>query len=383
MSTTQFDLNSVDDYRRFLAIKSLPKYRITGRTAWYPDEYRTVIDGKAWKPRSENIELAVHLFDYQRDIAKLVIHKRKFAVFAECGYGKTMIYFEFARHALKCIRRDQGVMFVSPLMVVDQTLEEFAKWYPSLPVEQVSASDLPNWTSRCGGRIGVTNFDAITEHVQQGNVGALIIDESSLLKSHYGKWGGRLIEIGKGLDWKLAGTGTPAPNDRIEYANHAVLLDAFPTVNAFLARFFVNRGDTQNRWELRPHGLEAFYRELSHWSIFLSNPATYGWQDNCGTIPPIRVEIVDVDTTPEQDEIVRKMTRQLFVTQTGGITKRSVLSQIAKGNHRGEDVPTRKYDVMREHFEREPERSTIIWCRYNDEQDKCASAFPGVFTAAN
>jgi hypothetical protein len=56
--------------------------------------------------------------------------------------------------------------------------------------------------------------------------------------------GADVHRLGRGLDWKLALTGTPAPNDRIEYANHAVFLDHFPTVNSFLARFFVNRGQT-------------------------------------------------------------------------------------------------------------------------------------------
>ena len=40
------------------------------------------------------------LFDYQRDIAALAIRKRKFAVFADCGLGKTLILLEFARHAV-------------------------------------------------------------------------------------------------------------------------------------------------------------------------------------------------------------------------------------------------------------------------------------------
>jgi hypothetical protein len=36
-----------------------------------------------------------------------------------------------------------------------------------------------------------------------------------MLKSHYGEYGTRLIQLGRGLKWKLCATGTPAPNDRI------------------------------------------------------------------------------------------------------------------------------------------------------------------------
>jgi hypothetical protein len=195
------------------------------------------------------------------------------------------------------------------------------------------------------------------------------------LKSHYGKWGTRLIQLGKGLEWKLCLTGTPAPNDRIEYANHAVFLDHFPTVNAFLARFFVNRGQTDNRWELKPHALKPFYRALSHWCIFLSNPAVYGWKDNVGTLPPVHVHIHDVDLSEEQREASTAGTGALFA-MAGGITSRSKLAQIAKGRHNGKDIETAKPGFIRELVESWPDESTIIWCKYNAEQESIAAQFP-------
>jgi hypothetical protein len=192
----------------------------------------------------------------------------------------------------------------------------------------------------------------------------------------YGKWGAKCIDLGKGLEWKLAGTGTPAPNDRIEYANHAVFLDHYPTTNSFLARFFVNRGQTDNRWELKPHALEPFYRALSHWCIFLTNPATYGWKDNCGTIPPIHIHITDVPLTQEQTELGFQKTGTLFASNVGGITSRSVLAQIAKGCHKGRRVATHKTAYIHALVDSWPTESTIIWCKYNTEQDIMAAEFP-------
>jgi hypothetical protein len=264
-------------------------------------------------------------------------------------------------------------------MVVQQTIRENDRWYSKTGrmLQQVKASELRNWLSDDdNGNIGITNYDALTDDIEQGTLGALILDESSMLKSHYGKWGQKCLELGAGLEWKLCCTGTPAPNDRIEYANHAVFLDHFPTVNSFLARFFVNRGQTDNRWELKPHALEPFYRALSHWAIFLTNPATYGWQDNCGTVPPIRVHVDHVEMTREQDALVRSLTGELVVTSLGGITSRSTMGQIAKGNHKGDDVPTRKFEHIKALVDKEPNRSTIIWCHYNDEQDRTAAMLP-------
>ena len=108
------------------------------------------------------------------------------------------------------------------------------------------------------------------------------------------------------------------------------------------SRFFVNRGQTDNRWELKRHALPAFYRALSHWCIFLTNPATYGWRDNCESIPPIKIHIHDVTLTAGQRDAVQRETGELFVCSPGGITKRSKLSQIGKGNYDGQAVATEK-----------------------------------------
>lgn len=371
--------NKIEDYRTFLRIKRLPRFRVTGGfTAEFPDEYAAAVGLDIAAERLEKYSPMRGLFDYQRDIAALAVRKKKFAVFADCGLGKTLILTEFARNALRQLPRDRKILIVSPLMVVKQTLSEVVRFYgKTLPIEQVPANKLHGWLDgeplNVTGAIGITNYEALTDTLEAGKLGALILDESSYLKSHYGKWGQTCIRIGKGLQYKLALTGTPAPNDRIEYANHAVFLDAEPTVNSFLARYFVNRGQTENRWELKPHALAPFYRSLSHWCIFLTNPATYGWKDNVAAIPPIHVHIHDVDLTDEQHAAVYKETNSLFVDSVGGITKRSKLSQIAKGK---DGVETRKPAYIRELVDGWPDESTIIWCLYNHEQEELEKWFP-------
>lgn len=373
----QLDSNNIDDYAKFLAIKALPKYHFTGSTAEFPDEYADAVGVKVRKPAVGKYKPEPWLFDYQRDIAAMAIRKRKFAIFADCGLGKTACITEFARHAASVIGKGKIVLIVSPLMVIEQTIAETARWYGDrLPIERIAAKDLSARLTENRGGVCITNYDALDDDTPQGNLGALILDESSMLKSHYGKWGQTCLRLGKGLHWKLACTGTPAPNDRIEYANHAVFLDAYPTVNSFLARFFVNRGQTDNRWELKAHAIRPFYKALSHWCIFLTNPATYGWKDNAEGIPPIHIHIHDVALTADQQEAVYDMTGRLFADQAGGITSRSRLSQIAKGNHNGEKIDSRKPAYIRALVDSFGGESTIIWCKFNAEQDSMAETFP-------
>jgi superfamily II DNA or RNA helicase len=360
---------SADSYRTFLRVKQLPTYRVSGRTVVFPDEYASRIGVKVKQAKPIAYQPSGFLFDYQRDIVRMAVEKRKFCIFADCGLGKTAMFLEFARHARRAIRKHQIVLIVSPLMVIPQTVDEANKFYGGdAGIEIVGAATLSQRLCENRGGIVITNYDSLKDDTPQGNIGALILDESSMLKSHYGKWGQKCLDLGKGLDWKLACTGTPAPNDRIEYANHAVLMDAFPTVNSFLARYFVNRGETGERWELKPHALRPFYRSLSHWSIFLCNPATYGWKDNCGTLPPINIHIHDVELTKAQQELAYQTGGQLFANTAGGITSRSVMGQIAKGNHRGNRIDTNKPEYIRNLISTWPDESTLTWCIYNEEQ---------------
>lgn len=364
------NLDSIEDYRTFIKIKSLPTYRFSGRIAWIPDEYASRIGATVQHAEFAKYDSPDWMFDYQQDITAMAIEKQKFAVFADCGLGKTPILLAFAKHAEQVTGK--RILIVTPLNVVGQMVDESKRFFGWAP-EIITSKTLQNWLVGDGPAVGIVNYDAMKPELTRGNLGGLILDESSMLKSHYGKWGQVCIDLGRGLNWKLCCTGTPAPNDRIEYANHAVFLDQVPTVNSFLATYFVNRGQTQNRWELKPHALRPFYRSLSHWCIFLTDPTVYGWKDNSESLPPINVHIHEVPLTESQKNAVQKLTGDLFFTQAGGITNRSKLSQISKGT-KGHDTnkPGFVCDLVRS-FECE---SSIVWCQFNAEQDELASMMP-------
>jgi hypothetical protein len=373
-----FDVNSIESYRQFLRVKSLPIYRVRGHWAEFPDEYAGLVCGReAAAVPVLNYDPTPGLFDYQTAISALAIRKRKYCIFARVGLGKTFMFLEYARHVGHVLPADQCVLIVSPPMVIPQTIDECNRFYRgSLSLRHVKANELAAWTQNPDARIGITNWEALTDKVQRGRIGCIVADESSVMKSHYGKWGMRLLELGRGLDWKLCCTGTPAPNDRVEFANHAVFMDAFPTVNAFLAKYFVNKGKTGERWEIRPHAVGKFYRDLSHWCIFLENPGTYGWKDNSGPLPPIHVHIEPVPLTPEQQALAYCNTGSLFADKIGGITNRATLAQIAKGTYKKKPVPTNKFEHIRKLVASWPGESTIIWCKYNDEQSRVEAVLP-------
>jgi superfamily II DNA or RNA helicase len=88
--------------------------------------------------------------------------------------------------------------------------------------------------------------------------------------------------------------------------------------------------------------------------------------------------IHDVPLTEAQDEATRKMTGNLFgVVEAGGIVGRGKLSQLAKGRVNGEVIETNKTRFVAELVKSFGDRSSIIWCKYNPEQDDITAALPG------
>ena len=83
MTELQIDTSSIDSYRQFLAVRRCPSYRFRGSVAVVPDEYAAQIIGKKHRRATAKYSPSPFLFDYQRDITRLAITKKRFAAFVE------------------------------------------------------------------------------------------------------------------------------------------------------------------------------------------------------------------------------------------------------------------------------------------------------------
>jgi len=62
------------------------------------------------------------LFDFQKHIVTLAILKGRFAIFADCGLGKTFMQLEWSNQVSK--KTKKPVLILAPLTVVAQTIRE-------------------------------------------------------------------------------------------------------------------------------------------------------------------------------------------------------------------------------------------------------------------
>ena len=65
------------------------------------------------------------LFDFQRHIVTKALKMGRYAIFADCGLGKTLMQLEWARHVSS--HTGGSVLILTPLAVSGQTIDEGSK----------------------------------------------------------------------------------------------------------------------------------------------------------------------------------------------------------------------------------------------------------------
>src|SRR5690349_16715080 len=92
-------------------------------------EYAEFIKSKMRKVKETGFEaedLNKHLFDFQKFIVKKALKHGLYAIFADCGLGKTLMQLEWAHHVVKHTNRP--VLILAPLAVTGQTIQEGEKF---------------------------------------------------------------------------------------------------------------------------------------------------------------------------------------------------------------------------------------------------------------
>jgi DNA modification methylase/superfamily II DNA or RNA helicase len=207
------------------------------------------------------------LYPFQAAVTAWAIRKGRAAIFADCGLGKTLQQLEWAQH------QPGRVLILAPLCVADQTIQEAQKLGMTVSKDLLGSE-----------RIVITNYERLHQ-VDADHYQAVVLDESSILKSMDGKTRTKLIALFQRTPRRLCCTATPSPNDIAELTNHAEFLGIMSRAE-MLATFFVH---DEAGWRLKGHAAQAFYRWLASWACFFSSPADLGFDHPGFALPPLHI----------------------------------------------------------------------------------------------
>lgn len=225
-------------------------------------------------------ELNNMLFPFQKYCVRRALKAGRFAMFEDCGLGKTIQQLEWADKVQKHI--DKPVLILAPLGVIGQTIKEGAKFGYEVIELGVTVFD-----QDLKAGIYITNYDNM-ENIDAYLFGGIVLDESSILKNFAGKTKQLLIDSFKDTPYKLCCTATPSPNDTTELCNHAEFLNIM-TRNEMLAMYFVHDGGSTSDWRLKGYAKQEFWDFVSTWAVMLSKPSDIGFDGTGYDLPPLNI----------------------------------------------------------------------------------------------
>lgn len=297
------------------------------------------------------------------------------------GLGKTAVYLEWARQ----VRALTGarVLILTPLGIIPQVIEEAQRFYgDDLVIERLTTrQELIDWLPHDGPAVGICNYEKFIpgEISELRFLGGLVADEASLLRTGGGviKW--NLIHSAKGIEYKLACTATPAPNDAMEYASQASFLEKLRNEGEILWTYF--QRDKFNNWFIKPHAKRAFYTFMASWSLYMRDPVRFGFEDILSSLPdPVireqRIELTEPQRVRMQ-EIATQAGMGLWADERLGIVPRTKLAQIARGflyqgsgkRRTVERIDSLKPNVVAALVEQHVSlgRQTLVWTAFDEE----------------
>ena len=299
----------------------------------------------------EPLSLPDFLFDFQRDLTDWAIRKGRSAIFADCGMGKTPMQLVWADNVVK--KTNRPVLILTPLAVTVQTLEEADKFN----IEAHRAAVERNPTS-----IQVTNYEKL-HYFDAAKFGGVVCDESSILKNFRGQRKADITEFMRRVPYRLLCTATAAPNDWIELGTSSEALGHLG-YSDMLSRFFKHlRGfgmnDTRrDKWILRGHGEESFWRWIASWARAARRPADLGYDDDGFILPPLEEVRTRIDARQPAEGYLFDIPAVSFHEERE-MTRRTI-------QERCEAAAAK----VAEH------KISMVWCHLNDEAKTLKGLIP-------
>lgn len=320
-------MSRIEEYRRFIASRA------------------TTSQKTGFDPKPINEMAKAH----QVAALEFALNRGKSAAFLDTGLGKSFIELEFANQCAQ--ETGKPSLILTPLAVAGQMVREGNKF--GIDARQVREQP------EVGSGVMVANYERLPK-LDPSCFGAIVLDESSILKSYAGQTRARIQDAFKATQYKLAATATPSPNDHTELGNHAEFLGIMRQ-QEMLSKWFINDTSTASQdWRLKGHAQDDFWQWVASWSRCATLPSDLGGDDTGYVLPEIDRRMHEVAADRGQD--------------TDGLLFR-IPEMSATSFHQEKRL------TLRQRCERAAELAThdkpvTVWCETNEESALLAKLIP-------
>jgi len=316
-------------------------------------EYREFIAGRAVAPQMAGFNHAPinkRAKTHQVAALEFALSKGKSAAFLDTGLGKSFIELEFARQCAD--ETGKPSLILTPLAVAGQMVREGNKF--GIDARKIREQ------SEVGAGVMVANYERLPK-LDASTFGAIILDESSILKSFAGRTRNMLMDAFKDTPYKLAATATPSPNDHMELGNHAEFLGVMRQ-QEMLSKWFINDTSTASQdWRLKGHAVESFWSWVASWSRCATLPSDLGGDDTGYILPDVMRTLHTIEADRSQDTQGNLFRIPELSATSFHAEKKLTLAQRCE---RAAELATH-------------DKPVTVWCETNDESTLLAKLIPG------
>ncbi len=322
--------------------------------------------------------LPERLFPFQQRLTTWALEHGRFALFEDCGMGKTAQQLVWAENVVR--HTNKRVLILTPLAVGQQTVQEGVKF--EIPCQRVKdGAEVRQHTSG----IFVTNYEKLHLFTAADFIGC-VADESSCIKHFGGATQKALTRFMQAMPYRLLCTATPSPNDYIELGTSSEILGMLGYTD-MLSRFFVMDDKKRYRindvklakdaktgnhyarlayrvsqqigaWRFKGHAEEPFWRWVCSWARACRTPDDTGYPDDRFVLPPLieKEHVITPTTAPEG---------MLFTLPAFG------LREEREERRRTLEERCAYVASLVNH-----DRPAIVWCHMNPEGELLATLIP-------
>lgn len=299
------------------------------------------------------LSLPEFLYPFQAYLLDWSVRKGRAAIWADCGLGKTPLSLSFADNIIRKTNKD--VLILTPLSVAGQFVREGEKF--GIPCKKVREGNKHKG-------INVTNYEQLGYYSPR-DFGAVIADESGILKSFSGKIRSEVIKFMRNIPYRLLCTATAAPNDYDELGNSSEALGDLrykDMVASYFRKQLADGGETgwsKAKLLLRKHAEKPFWKWICSWARACRKPSDLGFDDGPFILPELKVEQHKVHTRHLPNG--RLVDFDAVTLQEQREEQRRTLSERCE----------MAVELVKAHD------SSIVWCNLNDEGDMLERIIPG------
>lgn len=325
------------------------------------------------------------LYKYQQKVFDYIKQFPHFALFMEMGTGKTPIAIELIK--LRKVR----TLVICPLSILESVwLEELSKWAGVLSSVNGRKAGLKE------GDVFVINYEMVRKLHPDffRGFGMCILDEGHKIKSVKSKISRFLRSISSLFTYRLELTGTPAPNNILEFwpqmnwINPKILnqdVNENPNADKWFYRWrgynFHSYGYGGYLWEINKDSKEYVMERICRRAIFMA-------KEDCLDLPEQVTEEYTFDLDKESRRIYDELEENFIcnwkdsiVLAQNKLVEIMKFRQITSGffvDDTGKTVEfsNQKFKILEEVLDNIGNHQVIIWCQFHKEIEKIYSMYP-------